>query len=382
MALTASPTSTASSTATTTSGAPRLPAFAASIDTMKESRDTETRPLTDAQIADDVNLCASLNTTYITVDTHWDYPDYMQRWVNAIRAAGKHVWFRIAPNQWEDNNGTTGIMSPAQFESAEQTFLAAYPSLVQPGDILDIPSEPENGLYWKSTYGSGWTYQPAAPNTATQAFNAFIRDTSAIADTTLHAAGIYGVITGVRSVNSYFATHPGTLEPATVSALGYVTFDSYPEGLTTDPTVAAQDRLSEIQAVALAWPGVPIVLGEMGYSNKVLVDDATQEAVVAAELQAISPLSYIAGVNYWVGAGTSNSGGYTHIFAGSTGNWSLRPAALDLSSFFQREVSAPPAIAAAAGTSGQSAGSFALGPGSALTTQLLSTALPLDTTAP
>ena len=67
------------------------------IDTMKESRDTETRPLSDAQIADDVRLSASLHPLY------------------AIRATGLHVWFRIHNNQWEDSNGATGIETPAAY---------------------------------------------------------------------------------------------------------------------------------------------------------------------------------------------------------------------------------------------------------------------------
>src|SRR5437588_704350 len=52
--------------------------FFASIDTMKSSRDTETHPLSRQEITNIVELSASLNTNYITVDTLWDYPDYMQ----------------------------------------------------------------------------------------------------------------------------------------------------------------------------------------------------------------------------------------------------------------------------------------------------------------
>lgn len=301
------------------------------VDTMKESRDTETRPLTDAQIADDVHLAASLGPSYITVDTHWEYPDYMRRWVATIRAAGKRVWFRFHPNQWGNNNGTTGIMTPAAYESAERTFLAANLSLFQPGDVLDSCPEPENGLYWKATYNAGWT--TGAPNTATRAYNAFIRDTTDIADAVLQQAGIYGVITTVRSTNAFFATHPGALEAATVSRMGRVTVDSYPEGTTTDPATAAGARVGELNTIEGLW-GVPVVIGELGYSNRMPVDDQTQASVLSAELAALAPLTYLQGLNYWVGAGTDASGGYTHLFAGSTGAWSLRPAASAVSSFF------------------------------------------------
>ncbi len=311
-----------------------VPPFISAIDTMKESRDTETRPLSDAAIADDVNLAASLNPNYITVDTHFEYPDYMARWVAAIRATGRHVWFRIHPNQWGDNNGTTGIMTPAQYESAEQAFLQANLALFQPGDILDPCPEPENGTYWLATYGSGWTAN--APNPATEEYNAFIRATSDIADSVLQGAGIYGVITTVRSTNSFFATHPGPLEAATVARLGRVTVDSYPDQNLTDPAQAAAARVSEYRAIYAAW-GVPVVVGEMGYSNKIAVDDATQQSVLSAEFGALETLPFLEGLNYWVGAGTDNSGGYTHIFSGSNGNWALRPAASDLAGFFADE---------------------------------------------
>src|SRR6185312_7688663 len=79
---------------------------------------------------------------------------------------------------------------------------------------------------------------------------------------------------------------------------------------------------------------VPIVISEFGYNNQTNVDDNTQHLVIAAELSAMESLSYIQGLNYWVGAGGAGYGGYTNIFTGSHGNWELRPAALDLSQYF------------------------------------------------
>jgi hypothetical protein len=308
---------------------PRL--FAASIDTMKESMDTDTWQLSNAQIAESVNLAATLNPTYITVDTFWDYPSYMQRWVNAVRATGRHVWFRGHPNQWENNNGAAGIMTPSAYESAERAFILANRGLYRSGDILDPCPEPENGKYWISAYGSQWTWH--APNAATRAYNAFIRDTTTVADNALHQLGMYGVITTVRSTNSFFATDPNSLEAATVSMMGRITVDSYPDQSTTDPTTATNLRMSELDSIYAIWH-VPVVVGEMGYSNKINVDDMTQDRVLKAEFAAMATRSYVVGVNYWVGAGTYQSGGYTHIFNGDVGTWSARPAAAELSAFY------------------------------------------------
>jgi len=306
--------------------------FFASIDTMKASRDTETRPLSQEEISAIVNLSASLNTNYITVDTHWDYPGYMKSWIDVVRATGHHVWFRGHPNQWENNNGVPGIMTPAHYEAAERAFILAHSSFFQSGDIFDACPEPEEGHYWQAAYHHGWTSH--APNTATQEYNAFLRETTAVADTAFRHLGISGVFTTVRSTNSFFATHPTVLEQATVNKFGYVTLDSYPERDTTDPVAAAQQRLSELQTIENVWHR-PIVIGEMGYSNSINVNDTTQQAVLKSEFDALASLSYLAGVNYWVGAGTSTSGGYTHIFTKANGAWSLRPAAYDLALFFQ-----------------------------------------------
>jgi hypothetical protein len=95
--------------------------------------------------------------------------------------------------------------------------------------------------------------------------------------------------------------------------------------------------MSELNTIENIWH-LPIIIGEMGYSNKINVDDTTQQAVLKAELDAIDPLNYVAGINYWVGAGTQHSGGYTHIFAKSGETWFLRPAALELSQFYKNKL--------------------------------------------
>jgi hypothetical protein len=312
---------------------------------MKVSRDTETHPLSQAEIQQIVQTISSLHPNYITVDTHWDYPDYMQEWINAIRAVHPHVWFREHPNQWENDNGATGIMTPQAYEDAEQKFIVAHPSFFQSGDIFDACSEPEEGPYWQSQYGNSWT--SGAPNTATQDYNKFLRDTTDVADAAFQQIGVSGVITTLRSTNSFFALTPSALEPATVQKFGYITVDSYPEqdSQTTDPAQATKLRIDELNAIYNVRH-VPIVLGEMGYSNNLNLDDATQETVLKAEFAGIAQLSYVAGLNYWVGPGSTTAGGYTYIIKqDANGTWVTRAAANDLSTYFQSKSSgdsAPP----------------------------------------
>ncbi len=308
------------------------PGFLASIDTMKVSRDTVHRPFSVEQIQDVVRVTAQLHSNYIAVDTNWDYPEYMQKWINAVHAVGQHVWMRGHPDQWENDSNALGVMTPHAYLDAERSFILKHSSLFWPGDIFDACSEPEQGKYWFSTYQEHWAYN--APNDATRAFNDFIRRGSDVADAAFHQVGIYGVTTNVRSTNTFFATHPGDLEMATVKKFGSITVDSYPEQNTTDAWTAAHARTTELESIEKIWH-LPIIIGEIGYSNNVNVDDATQLKVLQAEFSAIAALPYIKGMNYWVGPGSTTSGGYTYIIVNDSGIWTLRPAAYALTNFYK-----------------------------------------------
>ena len=296
---------------------------------------TRLNQLSPGEITDIVNLSASLHTNFITVDTHWDYPGYLQEWVNAVRAVHLHVWFRSHPSQWDDDTGATSIMTPADYEVAEQTFIKDNAMLFQPGDIFDPCPESEGARYWVSKYGDKWKYN--APNKATRALNAFIRDNTDVANKAFQQAGVSGFITTIRSTSAFFAQHATLLEPATVKKFQRITLDSYPDASTTDPTIAAQSRVEELQTIENLWH-VPIVLGEMGYSNEIAVDAKTQEQVLKVELNSIARLPYVVGVNYWVGAGSDSAGGYTYIIAKHGEQWNLRPAASDLSTFYEAKL--------------------------------------------
>jgi hypothetical protein len=307
---------------------------------MKESRDTEDHPLTDAQIADDVNVSVSLSPTYITVDTHYDHDEYMARWVHAIRATGKHVWFRPGFLGW--GTGTGGIVTPAMYLDKLRTFILNHPSLFQPGDIFDADAEPENGRYWSATYGPHWSWQPTAPNAATDEFNAFLIALTDTADRAFHQLGIPGVITTVHSTSPWWVEHPQALYPSTVEHMGnLVAIDAYPDAHTTDPYAAAGAWTHLLSTIHEVRPNVHILIGELGYSNDIQVDDRTQQSVLSVTLNALSSTPCLVGLNYWVGAGTDSSGGYTHIFTGTAGAWSPRPAAFTLSAFFVKMQKTP-----------------------------------------
>lgn len=313
--------------------------FFASIDTMKDSRDTNyptNNQMSAASVKQEVNLIAAEHANYATDDAFYDYPSYLALWANEIHTSGLHVWFRPHFNCWELDNGCNAQMTPSTYLSALTSFINSNYGIFKSGDIFDPCAEPEDSSYWGNTYGNNWSWQNA-PNTGTDAFNSFMLDTSSVAQSTLRQHGITGVITGIRSTNSWWSQSPHSLYPTTIKSLGYVTYDSYPEGSTTDPAAATNDRVNELNAIIADNPGIPIILGEFGYSNDINVSDITQKDVLAAEISGISPYRQIVGMNYWVGSGGAGYGGYTNIFTGSRGSWSARPSASIIANYFSQK---------------------------------------------
>lgn len=309
------------------------------VDTMKDSMDTcypVTNQLDALTIHQSVNLCAQLNVTHITVDCYYDYASYMALWVAAVRATGKSVWFRCHWNAWQGNNGVSATLTPTTYIANTQAFITAHPTLFQAGDIFDSCPEPDNSPYWATTYGAGYTN--GAPTAGTNAFNTFLLNLDSQLQATFQRLNIQGINTKIHSLNSFWAKTPASLYPSTVAALGYVCLDSYPEGSSTNPATCAGARLTELQQIASARPGVNIIISEMGYSNSVAVSDNVQQSVLAAELAAIATVPSVVGMNYWVGPGTDSSGGYTHLFAGARDTYTLRPAASTLSSFYLQQL--------------------------------------------
>jgi hypothetical protein len=297
---------------------------------MKLSRDTLQDPLSDAQIAALIRLDVHLHLTHVTADVYYDDPSYLARWARAIHRAGLHVWFRAHWYAWEDHQGgrARGHMSPSAYLAATQRFLQQHAALFQNGDIFDFCSEPENGAYWRQTYGPGWSWRNQR---ARQAFNAFIRDGVAMATATLASLGHSAVMVRVVSVNDTVAL--GLLSAPTVHSLGLITIDLYPELTTRDPVVATQRLVAAIAAVHRRW-GVPVLLGEHGYPRDMAVDDTTQARVLATELAVLTRLPYLIGLNYWVDAGGPGYGGYTNLYRRVRATWQPRPAAAVLAQAF------------------------------------------------
>ncbi|MBI3967296.1 MAG: hypothetical protein HY329_16810 [Chloroflexi bacterium] len=226
-------------------------------------------------------------------------------------------------------------MTPEEYIRELKAFITSRPHLFEEGDIFDPGPEPENGAYWPTKWGPNWSWQPSYPNDATRAFNAFVRDSQLVARKLFTDIGKPGVITSVRSMNGWWATHPNALEHETVAVLGLITVDSYPDAKTTDPVEAAQFRIAELTRIWQIW-GRPVLIGELGYPLDVDVSPEVQREALARTFEQVRDLPYVVGVNYWVGAPNVTARDLTAIFTGTYGNWKLRPAAQALSDFYAR----------------------------------------------
>src|SRR5262245_22140283 len=283
--------------------------IATSIDTMKESMDRSSDPMTQAQIDQHVAQLAALGPTHITVDTPMDRPARYAMWVNAIRAQGKKVWHR--PADWGYPSAPAHAdpnVTPAIYLDRVQQFILQNPGLFKPGDIFDGDSEADGDAYWRRYPVEQW-WNDSQPSIACAEFNRYLVDLHTVADEAFRRVGITGVETRIRSLNPWWAT-ARCLTDGTIAALGgYLTLDAYFADDSTDPAVVARvvrDRLNQWHAFR---PNASIVLGEYGYSNDLPVGDETQRAVVTAVLDEIRLHPAVKGLNYWAGAGGPGQGG-------------------------------------------------------------------------
>ncbi len=320
-----------------------------SVDTMKGSKDSCDNAWSEAHIAQVVALCADLGVTHIAVSTPWDYsgqgqhtPAYLGRWVAAIRAAGKAVWFRCHPIRWERDYGATGLMTPSAYLASMEQFIRSSTGMFRAGDIWDGCPEPENGKYWNEVHSpaqfNGWMYNDA-PNAATAEYSQFFIDVTDRSDAAFASVGVTGVTTTLRSTNGTVAQRRQTLHPEAVARMGCITTDSYTGQASADPTVVAQSLIDELYAIRAARDEVPatahlpIVLGERGYSTTIRPSDEEQRAVIVEVNRRLAAIPFVQGDNYWVAFGeddTENS----RLLGGSRGQYTPRPAFAAIRSYY------------------------------------------------
>lgn len=294
-----------------------------SIDTMKASRDSAA--WTNQQKIDHCNAIVQYapDITHITADcymhnTGFQSIAYVQEWADAIHNAGKKVWWRPVPNY-------SNAVTAAQAITNVCADITANPTWFANGDIFEFG--PESTPYIFSNPPDSWS-------NSTTTWSQWMADMIAAMNTAFSGIGKSGVITSIQSIVSSYWTQGDVKASALTAFNNQIAIDYYPLDLL-DPIKAAQSMLNTIATLRAAYPTADIIISEIGVMNTINVGDDPQREVLRLALNTLANLSYIKGLNYWVGYNTTSGGGFTQLF--QTNSRTLpRPALKTLGEFYTK----------------------------------------------
>jgi hypothetical protein len=266
-----------------------------SVDTMKYSRDLAREKLHDPSfdrvIDAQVARIAEAGANYVAVDTPYDeeFVPFLKRWVAAARRHRLRVWFRGNFSGWEGWFGYPRISSEEHHDRTV-AFIRTHPELFESGDIFSSCPECENG-------GPGDPRQTGNVD----GFREFL--VTEHQATQLAFRGI-----GKHVASHYFSMNADVarlvMDRDVTRALGgVVTVDHY----VKDPA----QLVADIRALA-DRSGGRVMLGEMGAPIPDIHGDMSEREQAQWLQAALGGLSgadrdRIAGVNYWVNAGSSTA---------------------------------------------------------------------------
>jgi len=325
-----------------------------SLDIMKVTKDNVQGQSSDAYMANLMAAVKPFNPTHIGVAIPYDDPSaypttppaagYAARWSAAIRAAGRNIFWRQMPLEWEGiysktKNTTRGIGTAAGVLAGTETttylaqiyqYIQAHPDQYRPGDILCPIPEPENGGINGVVNGAtGGQFSDA------NLFRRWLRDAITVTNAALDLIGLRGqVAVGFFGTSGFVVygnvSNPyGFLDERTLDAMGVLGMDDYP----SSPSGMATDLASY---EALYGP-FPLMLTEWGTINE--TTDAARLTAMQTVLDTLKSKPYFYGLNYWTiigGAGNANEqildyvtmapiGGYANLLKVYTGGAAFNP---------------------------------------------------------
>lgn len=265
-----------------------------SVSSMKETKDRICGQRSDAFIKKWISKAKELGVSYVAIETPYDNPDcgdalsYTNRWVSAARAQGLKIWHRHMPLSFE------GIYSRPKDNTTDylnliSEYIKQNPTLFAKDDIFTPIPEPQNGGIKNITYCS----QSVCQFDSAADFNLWLRNAMSTANEAFKTIGLGDQIKiGYFGFDGFVAwgdNNPdwsGILEDETVSLMGNITIDHYPE--TVNDTM--ENDLNELQA---KYPNVPIIIGEWGTVTGKDVISSVKATMSAASR------SGVVGFNYW-----------------------------------------------------------------------------------
>jgi len=265
-----------------------------SVSTMKETKDRVCSPRDIIFIDRWLSKAVEVGANYVSIETPYDNPScasaltYTKLWISRARFKGLKIWHRHMPLAFE------GIYSIAKNSQSSYldvitNYIKNNPTLFAADDIFTPIPEPQNGGIQGITYCSEGVCQFRDASY----FNQWLRDAITQSKQAFASIGLQDKIKiGYYGFDGFVAwghNNPdwnGILEDSTVSAMGNITIDHYPELVGTSMTT----DLAELEK---RYPGVPIIIGEWGTVTGGTVEQAVKNSMGAA----IRPS--VRGFNYW-----------------------------------------------------------------------------------
>lgn len=295
-----------------------------SLDCMKASRDSAS--WTNQQKIDHCNAIVQYcpDITHIgiacfTNNTGYQSYAYVQEWADAVHNTGKKIWWRHA------FSGETEATTLEEQYDLIMEGPSVNPNWFATGDIFEL--QPETHPYIGVLNG---TAQDIAD------WNTWLREKSTAAEAVFAGMGKTVDCKIVSVTDGYAKQGTAIIEQATVTHMNNrICYDSYPMDGVTSPTKAVQNLFNDIKIIHAAYPTADIILSEIGHNNLRAVSDDSQREVLRMAFNMLSGLSYIKGINYWVGYNTSGGGGFTQLFQ-TNSRTVPRPALKTLGEYFTK----------------------------------------------
>lgn len=264
-----------------------------SVSSMKETKDKICGQDSQSYINSWVDKAKELGANYVAVETPYDNPacasalSYTKVWVDTIRSRNLKVWHRHMPLAFEAIYDTPKVKG--DYLAMIGNYIKNNAGLFAEGDIFTPIPEPQNGGIGKVTGCSNGIcqYDNAAH------FNRWLRDAIDTSASAFSAIGLSGKVKlgyyGFDGFVAWGSNNPdwhGILEDATVSKMGNITIDHYPELIGQ----TMKQGLDELQA---KYPNTPIIIGEWGSAGSTNIEQQVLSSMGAAKRPGV------VGFNYW-----------------------------------------------------------------------------------